>query len=429
MKLISTAEAFKKSGKVTLGGWVDELKILGGLKFIWLRDKTGKIQVTVNKKTSNKEVFNAVDTLTKESVILVTGIIKNVPQAPGGKEISPEKIELVNKAEQPVPLDISGHANSGLDARLDWRFLDLRKPEQQAIFRIQSVMSNAFRQHFYNKGFTEIQPPCVIAAASEGGAELFPVIYFDKEAFLAQSPQLYKQMVLASGFDKVFMTTPVWRAEPHATPRHLNEARQYDIEVAWANDTEALDYLEEVLIHIIKTVKKECKNELKLLKRDLKVPKAVRITYTEALKQLANEGITIEWGQDLTPEAERMLCKVHGEENFVFIQEWPTNVRAFYSMPKEGNENVCLAYDALYGGMELLSGATRVHKVDILEKQLRAKGLDPAKFKFYLDAFRYGCPPHSGWSFGLERLTMTVLGLSNIREGTLFARDQNRLTP
>ncbi len=429
MKVISSAEAFKKSGEVKIAGWVEEIRIFGGIKFIILRDREGTIQLTLPKKKVSKEVFEIAGELTKESVIIVEGELKKSTEARGGKEVIPTGIEIANRAEQPVPLNISGKVESNLDSRLDWRYLDMRRPEVKDIFRIQTVISNTFRQHFLKKGFMEIQPPCIIASASEGGANLYPVKYFEKEAFLAQSPQLYKQMCIAAGFDRVFMTVPVWRAEPHATTRHINEARQYDIEVAWATDKEALDYLEDVMIEIFKTVKSTCKSELDTLGVELKVPKVIRVTYTKALEELAKKGVNIKWGEDFTPEAERKLCEIHGVDNIVFISEWPTAIRAFYSMPKPGEEKICLSYDALYNGMEILSGATRIHLPELLEKRIKQAGLNPKNFKYYIDAFRYGCPPHSGWSFGLERMTMTMLKLPNIREATMFPRDRNRLTP
>ncbi len=425
--MVYCSDIFKKAGKVIVSGWVEDVRVFGGIKFIILRDRTGTVQVTLPKKEVKKSVFDLVESLTKESVITINGRMRESKAARSGKEIIPEDIIIDNISDQPVPLDISGKIESLLDSRLDWRFLDLRRPEVRAIFRVQSVISNSFRNYFFSKDFIEIQPPCIISAASEGGAELYDFKYFEKKAFLAQSPQLYKQMAIAAGFDRVFMTVPVWRAEPHATTRHLNESRQYDIEIAYCNDQQVLDYLEGVLKFIFKNVKADCKEELKLLKVNLKNPKFIRISYSEAVKQCIGEGIKIKDGEDLTPECERTLCIKNGIDNFLFVYNFPIAVRAFYSMPKD--DKYCYGFDALYNGLEILSGATRIHKPDLLIRQLKAKNLNPKDFQFYIDAFRYGCPPHSGWSFGLERLTMRLLNLENIREAALFPRDRNRITP
>lgn len=427
MKSNTVEETFNKKGKVQVRGWVEELRLFGGIKFIILRDRTGTIQITLPKKKVNSEVFDFVSTLTKESVVIIEGSLVENKEARGGKELIPSRIELVNKAEQPVPLNISGKVESSLDSRLDWRYLDMRRPEVLSIFKVQTTVSSAFREYFLSQGFIEIQPPCIISSASEGGANLYPVQYFEKQAFLAQSPQLYKQMCIAAGFDKVFMTVPVWRAEPHATTRHINEARQYDIEVAWASDQDALDYLENVVKFIFKEIKSKNKKEIDLLKIKLKIPKFHRITYTRAVDELNNAGLRMKWGDDFTPEGERKLSEVFGWDDFIFVYEFPTKIRAFYSMPKD--ERVCYGYDAIYKGLEMLSGATRIHLPNLLTERISANGLNPENFKYYIDAFRYGCPPHSGWSFGLERITMKILDLNNVREATMFPRDRNRLTP
>ncbi len=429
MKILLNSEALSKTGSVTVAGWAENIRSMGKIKFISMRDFSGYIQVTLVKGKVSDELFDIVDSFTKESVLKITGKMQSSKIAPGGKELIPSAIELISKSEQPVPLNISGKIESDLSSRLDWRFLDLRMPRNSAIFRVQSCILHAFRNHFFKKGFVEIEPPGIISAASEGGAELYEVKYFEKNAYLAQSPQLYKQMCIAAGFNKVFMTSPVWRAEPHETIRHINEARQCDIEVAFINDQEALDYLEEVMKEIFSYVIKNCADDLKTIGRKLKMPSFVRVSYTNALKDLEKNGVKLSWGEDLTPEAERKLCEINGIDNFVFVYDWPLKVRAFYSMPDDKNPEICKSYDALYGGIEMLSGAVRVHDPKLLEKQIRNRGLNVESFKGYIDSFRYGCPPHAGWSFGLERITMKLLGLENIRDATLFPRDRNRLTP
>jgi aspartyl-tRNA synthetase len=275
----------------------------------------------------------------------------------------------------------------------------------------------------------EVHPPTIVEAATEGGADVFKVQYFEKDAYLVQSPQLYKQLAVVGGMDKVFMTVPVFRAEKHNTLTHLNEALQMDIEAGFITPKEAIDYLEKFTLHILNHVKKECSEELKTLGRELAVPSFIpRHTYTELVDKLNSAGTAFEWGNDFSRETEAKLTEVLGYSTY-FITEWPTMVRAFYSMPDENNPKICHAYDLNYEGLEISSGAQRVHKPDILIKQLKARNLNPADFEFYINAFRVGAPPHCGWSIGCDRLTMKVCGLHNIREAVMFPRDRVRVKP
>ncbi|MFQ6010451.1 MAG: aspartate--tRNA(Asn) ligase, partial [Candidatus Aenigmatarchaeota archaeon] len=360
----------------------------------------------------------------------VKGTVKANKEAPHGFEIIPREARILNMAEAPLPMEVvTKKTPAELPTRLDARFIDLRKPEVATIFNIADTLKISFLNYFDSKGFININPPIIIGAASEGGAELFPVKYFDREAYLNQSPQLYKQILMAAGFDKVSIVTPVFRAEPHDTPRHLNEAIQMDIEVAFVRDEEdALKWYDEVIPHMIEQVKKKCGNALKILEFDLPVPKKPlkRITYDEALEILKKKGIKLKWGEDFTPEAEKRICQ---EFNPVIITKWPTALRSFYSMPEPGNPKICRAYDVLYNGIEISSGAQRIHIYKDLMEAFKRKGLSTKGFEFYLDSFRFGAPPHGGWSIGLERLTMALLKLSTIREATLFPRTKERLTP
>ncbi len=412
--------------KVRVAGWLRSKRDMGKMLFLILHDAKGEIQITL-KKDEAKSIFDKAKKLGNEDVIVVSGLVKKNSSAPDGREIVPDKIELLNKAKTPLPLDIKGHAD--LDTRLDHRYLDIRKPHVRAIFRIKDVIQKSFINYFDEHGFLAIHPPTIVAAATESGAALFPISYFDKEAFLAQSPQLYKQIIMASGIDKVYIVMPVFRAEEHDTTRHLNEVVQMDIELAFVEDEEdALRHIENVIAYICKRVNEECEKELKILKIDLKVPKVPfkRITYDEALKLLEKDKIKIKWGDDLPPEGERLLCK-HSDP--VIIKKWPTDIRAFYSMPEPGSENICRAYDLLYKGMEISSGAQRIHKEDVLIKQLKKRKMNPKDFEFYIEAFRHGMPPHAGWSIGLERLTMAICELKNVREASLYPRTRTRLVP
>ena len=419
-------EISSKDKGVVLAGWLHELRDLGKVKFLLLRDVSGIVQCVLK----DKKLFKKFSELTTESVIAVKGVVKKAavksPEVTRKEiEIEVKELEMINKAE-PLPITVTEKGiRIALPKRLDYRVIDLRKPRTMAIFKIQSQIIYAFREFFSSKGFIEIQTPCIIATASEGGTALFPVRYFEKKAFLAQSPQLYKQLAAIS-LEKVFCTVPVFRAEKHNTTRHLNESRQMDIEVAFADDFDVMKLLEECVKFIVKKVKERCKDELNILKISLKVPKAKYLSYEEAIKLLNKHGVDLKYGEDLTPEAEKKLCSLF-PNSIVFVHSWPLSLKPFYIWPK--NEKVSAGFDALYNGIEISSGGQRIHKADLLIERLKAFGLDPKNFKYYVDAFRYGAPFHSGWSIGLERLTMALLKLDNIREACMFPRDRERLIP
>jgi len=411
-------------GKVLVKGWVHDTRDLGKLCFLLLRDMSGIIQVTAHRDKTEKKYFELMKKVNRESVLSVEGKIEKNKKAPGGVEILPEKIEIIAEANSPLPIDVSDFSKTELPKRLDYRFLDLHRKKTQAIFKIQSEIANAFREHFYKKGFIEMQPPSIISSSSEGGTELFPVKYFEQNAYLAQSPQLYKQM-LACSIEKVFTITPVWRAEKHNTIRHLNESRQMDIEMAFANQMEVMKELEEVVKYIVEQVIKKCSHELEILEIKLKVPKAVYLSYEEAIKKVNGKV-----GDDFSPEQEKKLCEKY-PDSIVFTHSWPSKIKPFYIMPKGEKADAKLSegFDTLYNGMEISSGGQRIHIPALLTERLKAKKLNPKNFQSYIDSFRYGAPVHSGWSVGLERFTMALLNLDNIREACLFPRDRERLTP
>ena len=413
----------KKEEKALVKGWVHDTRDLGKIRFLLLRDISGIIQVTAVKSEVDKKIFGLM-AQNRENVISVEGKTKASKQAPGGIEIIPEKIELIAEAESPLPIDVSDFSKTELPKRLDYRFLDFHRKRTQAIFKIQSEIANSFREHFYKKGFIEMQPPCIISAASEGGTELFPVQYFEKKAFLAQSPQLYKQM-LACSMEKIFMITPVWRAEKHNTPRHINEIRQMDIEMAFANQLDVMKQLEEVVQRIVKNVIEKCTKELELLNIKLNIPQAVYLGYEEAIKKVNGK-----IGEDFSPEQEKKLCEMH-PNSIVFTHSWPASIKPFYIFPKDGKKDAKLSegFDALYGGVEIASGGQRIHLPKLLIERIKAKGLNPKNFESYIDSFRFGAPMHGGWSIGLERLTQIICGLDNIKEATMFPRDRDRLVP
>lgn len=415
---------------VIIMGWCREIRDLGGIKFIKLGDRDGSIQLTIDKKTVSPGILEIVDKLGREYVIAVKGTVKKNKHAPSGIEIIPRSIKVLNKSDSPLPLEIETKKTPAeLPTRLDARYMDMRKRNISSIFKIADTIKRGFIEYFAKQEFVHCNTPVIVAAATEGGSDLFSVKYFEKEVFLSQSPQLYKQMLMSTGLDRVSIVTPVFRAEPHDTYRHLNETIQMDIEVAFVrHEEDVLKYYDGVLKYIYEKVKNERVEELKNVGVDIKIPKTPikRLNYDEVVDILNKEGIKMKWGDDITSEGERKICELF---NPVIVKKWPTAIRAFYSMPEPENPKICRAYDLLVNGLEISSGAQRVHIHEDLVNILKKKGLDPKDFNFYLEPFKYGMPPHGGWSIGLERITMAMLKLPNIREATLFPRTKSRVTP
>lgn len=417
-----------KAGQdVLISGWVFEARILSKMAFLLIRDVTGMVQCVVK----NEKIIKKISDLTLESVVELKGKVNKAQiKADFSRkdvEVEVSDVNVLSKAEK-LPIQVNEKAVvSELPLRLDFRSLDVRKPKIKAIFRIQSAIANGFREFFYDNGFIEIQPPAVISTSTEGGTDLFEVKYFDKKAYLAQSPQLYKQL-MAISLEKVFSTSAVWRAEKHDTTRHINEIRQMDIECAFQDDIEIMKWLEKVVQFIVKKILNECGVELELLGVNLKVPSAKYITYLDAITELKKYGIKMSYGDDFDPESERKLCEIY-KDQIVFTYEWPIDLKPFYIWPKNKEKGVSGGFDALYRGLEISSGGQRVHVPEVLIDSIKKKGLNPKNFDWYIDAFRYGAPFHAGWSIGLERITQVILGLDNIREATLFPRDKKRLTP
>ena len=387
------------------------------------------------KNKVNKEIFLIIPKLNSEDVVAVEGVVNFTPKAKLGFEIIPEKIEILAKAESPLPLDPTGKVKAELDTRLDNRFIDLRKPEVMAIFKIRSNVFKAIREFFYQEGFVEIHTPKIIVTATEGGTELFPMKYFERDAFLAQSPQLYKQIMMASGLDRVFEIAPIFRAEEHNTTRHLNEAWSIDAEMAFIeNEDEVMQILERLIAYTINYVREHNEKELKILDFELEEPKLPfrRITYTQALEILKDLGKEIPWGEDIDTEGEKLLgryIKETYDEDLYFIYQYPSEAKPFYIMKYDERPEISRAFDLEYRGVEITSGGQREHCYEKLKEQIAEKGLNVESFEFYLKAFRYGMPPHGGFGLGAERLLKQMLNLNNIREVILFPRDRRRLEP
>ena len=414
--------------EVTLFGWIQEIRDLGAIRFIILQDREGTTQITILKKKAPPEIIAKTDTLQKRYPIAVKGTVKKTTMTPRGIEVIPNQIKILNTAAEQLPLDITGKTPANIEARLDARALDLSQEQNTATFKIQHCALEAIREYLFQKGFLEVHTPRIIASATEGGAELFTVKYFNKKAYLAQSPQLYKEQLTMS-LEKIFETGPFFRAEESNTRRHLSEFTSIDIEQAFANAEDVMQLLEQVIQHTCKTVKEKCAKELTTLKHKLTVPETPfkRLTYNEVLNDLKKEGTVIPWGEDITTEAFRTLGKLH--PNFYFITNWPTQTKTFYIKPREDKPELCESFDLMWQWIELVSGGTRIAEKNLLIKRLEEKGLKPENFKHHLQAFDYGMPPHAGWAIGLERLTMMLTGKKNIREVTLYPRDKLRLTP
>lgn len=417
-------DAFKKTGKVQLKGWVYEVRDLKKVRFIVLKDISGRIQVTGLSNETPEKIFNEMTNITRESAILVEGTLKESKQAPGGKEVIPDKIEVLAMAEQPLPIDVSDYSKTELPKRIDFRFLDLHTKKTQAIFKIQSTLMQAYREFMVKEGALEAIFPSIIGASSEGGTEVFPVQYFEKKALLSQSCQLYKQM-LACSIEKVFTIFSVWRAEKHNTTRHLNESRQMDFEMCFADDKIVMDVLARCVQYIVQQILEKNQEDLEILQVKLKVPGVKYLTFAEVAKIMKEYKIHV-GEDDLSGESEEKLGELY-PDTIVFVHDWPLSGKPFYIMPK--GKNLSYGFDAIYQGMEISSGGQRIHIPNLLIERLKVKKLNPEKFVDYINSFRYGAPPHAGWGVGVERLTMQVLGLKNIREAVLFPRDRDRLTP
>jgi aspartyl-tRNA synthetase len=420
---------------VTIAGWVQRIRRLGKISFLLVRDREGITQCTLPHAKTAPELLEQLDKLDNEYAVVVSGKVKAEKQARRGVELLPDKIILVNTAPATLPLDTSGKVEADIGTRFDNRVIDLRRSEVQRLFKIQHATVSLMRRFLEDHQFREIHTPKIVATATEGGADLFEVQYFERKAFLAQSPQFYKQLCLVGGFDRVYEVAPVYRAEKHNTPRHLNEYTSFDFEMAWIQSEEDVMQLEEQMLRKVFTkVQKEHAEDLEELGASIKVPKLPikRIEVREAITMLKDEGLELPPDSDIPSEGEEKLYqRIHEEtgEEFFFLTRYPTVIRPFYTKPLESDPTLTRGFDLIYRGMEVTTGSQRIHEYDMLVGKLREEGLDPKTFAFYVEPFKYGAPPHGGLAIGIERLTMQMLGYSNIREAVLFPRDRTRLVP
>ncbi len=415
--------------EVILGGWVRNYRDLGGLKFINLQDKYGERQITLKKGDISDELFEKAK-LGYQYCIMVKGKVKTFKKAPGGIEIIPSDIKILNKTPEKLPIDMTGETISELDLRLNNRPLDLRSQRNQAIFDIRGQVLNSIRKFLIERDFTEITTPKIIGSATEGGTELFPIMYFDKEAFLTQSAQLYKEQ-LSGVYERVYEISPAFRAEKSRTRRHVCEIFTLDVEIAFSNMYDVLMVLEELVHTVIKDIRENQITALKFLNMENKtiIPEIPfpRYKYDEILELIEKKfSLNIEWGEDISTEAYRKL----GDEltEYYYITHWPMIIKPFYIMPSK-NPTYSESFDLQMGWLELTSGGTRVHNKDHLIAALESKGLNPISFKSHLKAFDFGMPPHAGFGLGIDRWITFLCGLDDIRESIFYPRTPDRLTP
>ncbi len=416
-----------------LAGWVEDVRNLGGIAFLIIRQRAGTFQATVKKK-GHEALFDSSSKIVRESVVAVRGTVQPNAQVRNGWELLAEAIDVLSAAAAPLPLPVADKVGAEMDTRFDNRTLDLRKPERRAIFRVRSLVLAALSDHMRREGFVEVATPKLAGAGAEGGATLFQTDYFGRKAYLSQSPQLYKQMLMSTGLDRVFELAPAFRAEPSDTVRHVTEFTSFDAELAWIEHQEdVFRVLEAVVAHTIERVRAEAKDDLLALHADPKPPRLPlrRLPYSEALEVLRSRGKRVRDGDDFDTEAEKVLGAALAEEGheLFFLTEYPTAIKPFYIMAKPDEPEYSFSFDLEYKGDEMASGGQREHRYDVLAAKMREKGLSPEGFEFYLKAFRYGMPPHGGWGFGVDRFVQKLLDLPNIREAILFPRDRVRLVP
>ncbi len=420
--------------QVTIRGWAHAIRDQKRMQFVIVRDETGMAQVVLAKEDPPSELNEAVSALTAESAVTVTGTaVADERVKLGGLELKLEDLQVDSPAEPEVPIA----ADSALDKRIDWRYLDLRRPDRRLIFEVQSTAEHAMRELWHEQGFIELHTPKFMGSASESGAELFKVEYFETQAYLAQSPQFYKQMAMAAGFGRVFEVGPVFRANPSFTSRHDTEFTSVDVEISWVDSHEdVMAFEERWLAHVLGRVKEAHGEQIEeTFETELVVPRIPfpRVTLEEAKRLLGERGHEAPGaGHDLDPPSERALSALieerYGHE-FAFVTDYPTSVRPFYHMRHPEDPTLTRSFDLLWRGIELTTGAQREHRYEQLLAQAEDKQVDVGPIQYYLDFFRFGAPPHGGFGFGLTRLLMQMLGQENVREVTFLYRGPHRLEP
>ena len=420
---------------IVIYGWIHSVRDIGRVKFIVLRDKTGKIQVIARKNSIDEEKFKRISDLARESILWVRGVVQKSGIAKAGVEIILEDYGMISESK-PLPIEIwSPDINTQFAKRVEYRYLDLRRPEIQALFKIRAKAQSLIRRFLEDQGFMEINTPKIVLMGAESGADVFEVNYFSRQAYLSQSPQLYKQMLMSSGIEKVYEIAAYWRAEKSHTSRHLTEFWMLDVEVSFINNIEdILKLLEDMMVYVISELKDEEYRSLEVLNVKLNTPKSPfpRVTIREAYKILAENGKILQYGDDLDTEAEEKLGEIfmkNYNSEFLFVLEFPWGKSPFYSMRKEDEPEWVIGFDLLYKGLEIASGKQREHRYEKLLQNVIEKKLKIDTLKWYLESFKYGMPPHGGFGFGIDRFIKQMLNLEDIREAILFPRDPERIHP
>ena len=409
--------------QVTLGGWIEDLRKLGKMTFITLRDVSGISQIIVKG-----ELNENLEELNRQSVVSIKGIVQETKARDFNFEVKAEEIDVLAKAIHPLPVDPIGRLESNIDTRLNHRALDMRNQKTASIFKLRHHVLEILRNTLSNKKFIEITTPKIIGSASEGGADLFSLEYFGKTAYLAQSPQLYKEQ-MTLGLERVYEISNFYRAEKSHTGRHLSEFTSVDIEAAFMDYNDVMDILEALVMEVYKHTADNCKKEQEVIGHTIEIPSSPfeRITYTQVIDELKQQGEKVEFGDDLLDSHLRMIGEKH--PGFYFLTDWPMKLKPFYIREKDEDPTLSRSFDLQYGYLELSSGGTRLHNTEILKARLKEQGLDPAQFEDHLQTFEWGMPPHSGWGMGLDRLMTTLIGIDNVREVVLYPRDPDRLKP
>ena len=426
-KLISELKNYMNE-KVCIQGWVYKIRRLKSITFIIIRDRAGLVQCVIGNDEFSLLNVNI------ESVVSIIGNVKEGKNSLNPFEIQVENIEVINKAKEDLPIEINKEdLEVNLDTMLNNRVLSLRHKKINAIFKVQNLIVNSFREFLNNEGFTEIHTPKIVKEGAEGGTEVFEVKYFENKAYLAQSPQFYKQMMVGAGFERVFEIGHAYRAEEHNTNRHLNEYISMDLEVGFIEDElDIMEIEEKLLKFMLESLNKKGKEYLDLLQVELPVinDEIPKIKFKDAINILKENYNKYDLEGDLDPEAEKLLCKYAKEKlnsNFVFLTNYPRKKRPMYTMPY--GEEETRSFDLLFRGIEITTGGQRIHDYEMLVENMKYKGLNPSNYESYLELFKYGMPKHGGLAIGLERITAKILGLENVREATLITRDRKRLIP
>jgi len=421
--------------EVKIGGWIERLKVLKNVKFAWLSDRTGTIQITFAKDKVSTDLFQLFDTFNLHDFLVVTGSTPENKMSKAHKEVIPKEVKILSKAAKPLPIDMTGAVESDLETRLNWRSIALRNPKLMAVLKVESSLVEGMENYLNRKGFTIIFTPSIIGVAAEGGSEVFPIVYYDKTTYLRQDPQLHRQLLMVAGLDKIYEIGPSWRAELSHTPRHLSEHRTCAAELSFIEDEHDVMRVEEELIQAaLKNVAEKNKYELELLGKEVTVPKLplpeLRFPYIyDLLKEL---GKNLPEGKDLDHESELLLAKYVKEKynsELFFINRFPYAVKPFYVMRVDEDPKYARSVDLIYKGVELSSGGQREHRYEKIIEQAKEKGIHMETVEWFAKFFKYGAPPHGGFSIGIERTVMQLLDMPNILETVAFPRTPERIVP